>query len=200
MCLTNNTNNNNKKPKLGAVVMNCNPFTYGHQYLIDIASRLVDLLYVFVVEEDKSIFPFKDRFAMVNEGTKQYVNVIVIPSGSFMISSVTFPGYFTKDTPTGESYDDFLDLKIFAHYISPAFGISVRFVGEEPFDKVTGQYNYDMKIILKETEIDVIEIPRKKFGNEFISATKVRRLLKEKDYNSLKNYLPETTIQKLVLE
>ena len=192
--------NNNRKPKTGAVVMNCNPFTHGHKYLIDTASRLVDLLYVFVVEEDKSIFSFKDRFDMVKEGIQEYGNVIAIPSGSFMISSVTFPGYFMKDTPTGESYDDFLDLKIFAHYISPAFGINVRFVGEEPFDKVTRQYNYDMKIILEETGIDVIEIPRKKFGNEFISATKVRKLLKEKDYNSLKNYLPETTISKLILK
>ncbi|MCI9079902.1 MAG: adenylyltransferase/cytidyltransferase family protein [Lachnospiraceae bacterium] len=186
-----------RKAKAGAVVMNCNPFTYGHQYLIETASRLVDLLYVFVVEEDKSIFTFEDRFNMVKEGTKQYNNVIVIPSGGFMISSVTFPGYFMKDTPTGKSYDDFLDLKIFAHYIAVAFGITMRFVGEEPYDKVTAQYNNDMKVLLKETGITVIEIPRKRFGSDFISATKVRKLIEKKDYISLKNYLPETTIKEL---
>lgn len=197
ICEMSGLGGDNNKPKIGAVVMNCNPFTYGHQYLIETASRLVDLLYVFVVEENKSIFSFKDRFYMVKEGVKQYNNVVVIPSGSFMISSVTFPGYFMKDTPTGESYDDFLDLKIFAHYISPAFGIIARFVGEEPFDRVTAQYNCDMKVLLKEAGIDVIEIPRKKFSNSFISATKVREILKEKDYNLLKNYLPETTMQKI---
>ena len=189
--------NNISKSKTGAVVMNCNPFTYGHQYLVDIASHLVDLLYIFVVEEDKSVFPFKERFDMVKEGTKQYNNAIVLPSGGFMVSSVTFPGYFMKDTPTGKSYDDFLDLKIFANYIAPVFGISVRFVGEEPFDRVTAQYNHDMKIILKEAGIDVIEVPRKKSGGEFISATNVRKILEEKDYVSLKNYLPETTLKKL---
>ena len=183
--------------KIGAIVMNCNPFTYGHQYLIDTASRLVDLLYIFVVEEDKSVFCFEKRFSMVKEGTKQYDNVIVLPSGNFMISSVTFPGYFLKEMPTEESYDDFLDLKIFTHYIAPGFAINFRFVGEEPLDKVTAQYNYDMKEILNIAGITVIEIPRKKIGDEFISATKVRKLLKEGNYNLLKNYIPETTMKYL---
>ena len=44
-----NLHNTDEKPKIGAIVMNCNPFTYGHEYLIDIASKLVDLLFVFVV-------------------------------------------------------------------------------------------------------------------------------------------------------
>lgn len=183
--------------KTGAIVMNCNPFTYGHQYLIDTASKLVNLLYIFVVEEDKSVFSFEKRFLMVKEGTKQYDNVIVIPSGSFMISSVTFPGYFLKERPTEESYDDFLDLKIFAHYIAPGFAINFRFVGEEPLDNVTAQYNCDMKEILNVAGINVVEIPRKKFGKEFISATKVRKLLKEKNYNLLKHYIPETTMKYL---
>lgn len=192
-----NYKRSNNKFKIGAIVMNCNPFTYGHQYLIETASRMAGLLYIFVVEEDKSVFSFKDRFYMVKEGTKYYNNVIVISSGGFMISSVTFPGYFMKDTPVGNVYDDFLDLKIFAHYIAPAFGISTRFVGEEPLDKVTAQYNHDMEVILKESGIDVIEIPRNKLNGEYISATKVRKLLKKKDYIALKDYLPETTIQKL---
>ncbi len=198
--IQNNSSGFNRISKAGAVVMNCNPFTYGHQYLIDTVSRLVNVLYVFVVEEDKSVFSFNERFDMVCEGTKQYANVVVLPSGKFMISSATFPGYFMKDTPIDNSYDDFLDLKIFAHYIAPAFGIETRFVGEEPFDRVTAQYNYDMQIILKEAGIDVIEIPRKMLiDGEIISATKARKFLKEKDYISLKDYLPETTIQRLRL-
>jgi len=189
--------NTNKKPKIGAVVMNCNPFTYGHQYLIDTASKLVDLLFVFVVEENKSFFSFEDRFSMVKDATKEYNNVIVLPSGKFMISSVTFPGYFFKEKPTEKCYDDFLDLSIFAYYISPGFGINIRFVGEEPFDKITSQYNYDMKKILKNAKIDIIEIPRKKIDNKIISATKVRELLKKRKYDLLEKYVPKTTIKYL---
>lgn len=192
-----NIQNINKQLKIGAIVMNCNPFTYGHQYLIDTASRLVDLLFVFVVEENKSAFSFDVRFSMVRDGTKKYNNVIVLPSGGFMISSVTFSGYFFKENPTEKCYDDFLDLKIFVHYIAPGFKINVRFVGEEPLDRVTAQYNYDMKKILKDARIDVIEVPRKKINNEIISATRVRELLKEERYDLLEKYLPKTTIKYL---
>lgn len=184
-----------KKNKVGAIVMNCNPFTYGHQYLVETASRLVDLLYIFVVEEDKSVFPFTERIRMVEEGVKQFQNVVVFPSGKFMISTITFPGYFLKDSPTRECYDTFLDLKIFARYIAPEFGISMRFVGEELTDKVTAQYNIDMKEILSGAGIDVIEIPRKRCGEEIISASKVRKLLRERDYNALGKYVPSTTMK-----
>ncbi len=192
-----NVQNIDKQLKIGAIVMNCNPFTYGHQYLIDTASKLVDLLLVFVVEESKSVFSFDVRFSMVRDGTKEYDNVIVLPSGGFMISSVTFPGYFFKEKPTEKSYDDFLDLKIFVNYIAPSFKINIRFVGEEPLDKVTAQYNYDMKKILKDAKIDVIEVPRKRIDNEIISATKVRELLKKGNYNLLEKYVPKTTIKYL---
>lgn len=181
--------------KSGAIVMNCNPFTYGHKYLIETASRLVDILYIFVVEEDKSVFPFADRIQMVQEGTKDFANVVVLPSGKFMISSVTFPGYFTKGSSGKKYYDSFLDLKIFAHYIAPSLGISLRFVGEEPFDQVTSQYNCDMKLILEEQGITVIEIPRKKLENEVISATRVRSLMEAGEYSLLQKLVPDSTFQ-----
>lgn len=183
--------------KTGAIVMNCNPFTYGHLYLAELASRLVDVLYIFVVEEDKSFFSFADRFYMVQEGVKDIKNILVLPSGKFMISSLTFSGYFMKERPECDCLDSFLDLKIFAYYIAPAFGITVRFVGEEPFDRVTAQYNRDMKIILGEQAIDVLEIPRKRTleKHEIISATKVRSLMQKRNYDDLKGYVPESTIK-----
>lgn len=186
---------NNLLKKSGAIVMNCNPFTYGHQYLVETVSRLVDVLYIFVVEEDKSVFPFEERLCMVREGVKEFSNCLVLPSGKFMISSVTFPGYFVKDNPISTCYDSFLDLKIFAHYIAPALNISMRFVGEEPFDSVTRQYNCDMKKILNEQSIDVIEIPRKKFHDEIISATKVRSIMETGKYTLLQHYVPDSTVK-----
>lgn len=45
--------------KIGAIVMNCNPFTLGHRYLIETASKQVDTLYIFVVEENKSFLSLR---------------------------------------------------------------------------------------------------------------------------------------------
>ena len=65
--------------KCGAIVMNCNPFTKGHRYLIEQAAGQVDLLYIFVVEEDKSTFKFEDRIEMVRRGTVDLDKVKVLP-------------------------------------------------------------------------------------------------------------------------
>ena len=82
------------RKKVGAIVMNCNPFTNGHKYLIETARNKVDVLLIFVLEEDKSYFSYKDRMTMVKLGTADMGNVYVVPSGKFMISALTFPEYF----------------------------------------------------------------------------------------------------------
>lgn len=181
--------------KVGAIVMNCTPFTYGHLYLVETASRLVDTLYIFVVQEDKSVFSFKERLKMVQDGVKELDNVIVLSGGDFMISTVTFPGYFMKEDPTNTCYDSYLDLKIFLHYIAPAFHISVRFVGTEPFDQVTAKYNYDMQSILGMGGVQVVEVPRKKSEGGVISATVVRKLLEERKWDELRSLVPDSTYQ-----
>ncbi len=66
---------------VGAVVMNCNPFTRGHEYLIDQARRRTEYLFVFVVEEDLSDVSFDDRFAIAQSNCKEMENVTVLPSG-----------------------------------------------------------------------------------------------------------------------
>lgn len=50
-----------KDGSVGAAVMNCNPFTLGHRYLIEQAAKECDRLYVFVLSEDKSRFSVADR-------------------------------------------------------------------------------------------------------------------------------------------
>ncbi len=113
------------KGKIGSIVMNCNPFTLGHKFLIEEASNLVDFLCVFVVEEDKSFFPFKDRLNLVCNNVKHIKNVKVIPSGKFIISSITFPEYFLKDSPKNVSFDTSMDVEFFAKNIAPVLNISV---------------------------------------------------------------------------
>ncbi len=189
-----------EKGTIGAIVMNCNPFTLGHLFLIETASHAVDYLYVFVVEEDRSVFPFKDRIRLVREGTAHLENVYVHRSGSFIISSTTFPEYFTKEASNTIDVDVSTDLEIFGKRIAPALGITKRFVGEEPFDLVTRRYNEDMKTTLPSYGIELIEIPRKTIEDQelVISATTVRKLLADKRFDELSRLVPETTLRYLM--
>lgn len=173
--------------KIGAIVMNCNPFTLGHRYLIEQACSQVDFLYIFVVEEDKSYFSFKDRIEMVKIGTKDLSNVIVVPSGKYIISTKTLPGYFYKEDKQGEEFDASEDLEIFAKIISPRLGISVRFVGTEPLDLYTNRYNMFMKQILPRYGINLVEIARKQSEGKYISASRVREALKNKNFKELES-------------
>lgn len=192
--IQNYSKENKEELKIGAIVMNCNPFTLGHRYLIETAASQVDCLYVFVVEEDKSVFPFSDRIQLVKEGTKDLGNVIVLPSGQFMISSLTFPEYFEKEKEKNVRIDSAMDLDIFGQHIAPVMGISIRFAGEEPKDMVTRQYNEGMREYLPQYGIQFVEIPRKKSGDTIISATTVRDCVRRGDYNELKKLVPECTL------
>lgn len=180
------------KGEIGSIVMNCNPFTKGHRYLIERASEQVKVLYVFVVEKDRSFFKFKDRLKMVEIGTADLKNVIVIPSGRYIISTETLPGYFEKEEKPFLQFDATQDLKIFSDIIAKEFNITVRFAGEEPIDAFTNHYNEAMKKFLPVHGIRFVEVPRKKINGDVISATKVRRCIVEKKYDELKDLvLPE---------
>lgn len=180
----------------GGIVMNCNPFTKGHRYLIEYAAAKVKTLFIFVVEENKSFFTFEDRFAMVKEGTKDLENVVVVPSGAFIISAMTFPEYFLKDYVREKNFDVSLDVEIFAKYIAPSLKITTRFVGEEPFDPVTENYNETMKRILPRYGMTLTEIPRLKRGDsEVINATQVRKLLENGELERILDYVPKTTYE-----
>ena len=175
--------------------MNCNPFTLGHEYLIEYAAKKVKKLYIFVVEEDKSEFKFADRFELVKRGVKKFSNVEVLPSGKFIISQQTFSGYFNKENLQDVAVDSSEDVEIFARDIAPSLGITVRFVGEEPEDSVTRQYNENMRRILPQYNIDFCEIPRREINGEVISAKKVRAALKVGDFDTIKKLVPKTTLK-----
>lgn len=178
----------------GAIVMNCNPFTRGHRYLIEYAAQRVGRLFVFVLQEDRSFFKFADRLAMVERGTADIANVIVLPSREFMISTMTFPEYFIKDYAQSIEIDTSGDLLIFSQHIAPALGISVRFAGEEPLDAVTRAYNRRMRELLPAYGIRFDEIPRLRTEDKaIVSASEVRKLLQDGRYEELKKYVPDTT-------
>jgi [citrate (pro-3S)-lyase] ligase len=177
----------------GAVVMNCNPFTLGHRYLVERAAHEVDILYVFVVEEDRSFFPFEDRFRLVEEGLSDLKNVKALRGGKFIISTVTFPEYFAKDSAREVAIDASLDLELFVRYIAPVLGIETRFAGSEPLDPVTAQYNRAMREKLPSRGVRFVEFERILNEGEPISASRVRALLEEKNFNAVRALTPDVT-------
>ena len=177
----------------GAIVMNCNPFTLGHRYLIKKAASGVDRLVVFVLEEDRSFFPFADRFRLVREGVSDLENVRVVRSGKFIISTLTFPIYFTKDNPDLASFDASRDLAFFGQYIAPALGITKRFVGTEPTCPVTSEYNRQLRAKLPGYGVEVTEIVRKEADGAPISASRVRKYLSENNLEAIRSLVPPST-------
>lgn len=162
---------------IGAIVMNANPFTKGHRYLVEQAAARCDVLHIFVVEEDRSAFPFAHRLKLVEAGTSDLSNVRVHPGGPHIISDATFPRYFLKETDDAAVMQTELDAQVFANAIAPALNITVRFVGTEPNCGLTDQYNRSMQAVLPQYGIRLVEIPRIESGEQAISASRVRAML-----------------------
>ena len=182
-----------KYNNIGSIVMNCNPFTKGHLYLIEEAAKKVDYLIIFVVSEDLSTFSFEERFSMVLANTKHLSNVLVVPSGHMILSQRCFPEYFKKEIDSDIDSNIRNDLEIFAKVIAPRLNIKYRFVGEELSDQVTEKYNILMKEILPENGIELIELPRKEVDNKIISASLVRELISNNNLDELDKYIPSKT-------
>lgn len=183
---------------IGSIVVNCNPFTLGHQYLIETAAKECSYLIVFVVAEDRSLFPTDIRYQLVKAGTKHLDNVIVLKGGDYIISSATFPRYFMKEFDDISLRQARLDVTIFGEHIAPALGIKRRYVGEEPFDLVTNSYNQAMKEILIPKGIELVVIPRKDVNGVPISASKVRALIREEKMYDVMDLVPPTTYSFLI--
>ena len=177
----------------GAIVMNANPFTLGHQYLVETAASRCDTLHLFLLSEDASLVPFGVRKQLVQAGTAHLKNVVLHDSGPYIISNATFPSYFLKDDAAVIQGHAKLDLTIFVR-IARALGVTVRFVGEEPTSQVTGLYNEIMAAQLPENGIDCVILPRKEALGKAISASTVRAALQAGDWQTLSQLVPQTTL------
>lgn len=180
--------------KIGAVIMNANPFTLGHRYLVEQAAAAVDLLHVFVVSEDASLVPFSVRRQLVAEGSADLPNVICHETGPYMISNTTFPSYFLKDSDTVIRSHAKLDIQVFLR-IAKALSVTDRFVGEEPFSQVTGIYNQVMAEELASAGLNCHVIPRKADEDGAISASEVRCLIRDGNFEALKKKVPACTFR-----
>lgn len=195
-----------RSSKKGVIVMNANPFTRGHRYLIEQAARQVDHLFVMTVKEDLSMFGYEERLAMIQAGCRELNNVSVVEGSDYAISATTFPTYFLKQLSDASDTQMTLDLDLFARHIAPALQASVRFVGSEPTDRLTRRYNELMEQLLPEKGIEVIEIERLLMPSESdeieqdtaISASAVRRFLNEGSLLKAAALVPPTTLPYLI--
>ena len=185
---------NTTPPRGGVVVMNCNPFTLGHRYLIEQAAKQVERLYVMVVREDCSLFAYTERKAMVERGVADIENVNVIDGSDYAISRATFPTYFLKRLDDAADTQMLLDLDLFRRHIAPALGATVRFVGTEPTDQLTRRYNQLMHEALK----DVRETARLEKDGNAVSASRVRKAMEEGDMNTIRQLVPPTTLPYII--
>ena len=178
----------------GAIVMNADPFTLGHRYLVETACAQCERLNVFVLSSEASHVPARARLQLVREGCHDLANVQVVEGGDYIISGATFPDYFFKDKNEAALAYARLDATLFAQRIAPACGIQTRFAGEEPLDPMTAAYNETLCANLPQNGIEVRVIPRKMIDGEPISASRVRALWSEARYDEIAPLVPQTTL------
>jgi len=190
-----------KTEQVAAIVVNCNPFTNGHKYLIEKAAAENELLYLIVVEEDRSAFPFAVRWELIKRGIAHLPNVVMVKGGEYVVSGAIFPAYFLKNEAISlimEKQAE-LDVNIFGKYIIPKLGIKRRYVGTENYCPTTEAYNAAMHKLLPAYGVQVIELERKSIGTDtnnepnYISASKVREAIRTDQLNDVLDFLPEST-------
>ncbi len=181
----------------GCVVINANPLTKGHLHLIRNARSFHDELIVFVVSEDRSFFPFEDRFAIITETLADEPNIHVVPTLDYLVSFATFPKYFQKHEQKIKTEHALIDVLTFKQHYMKIFNIKKRYVGKEPYSPMTDTYNATMKQYLDDK---LVVIERKTLDDNPISASTVRKLLKKNGLKAIRNYVPEATYRYLQSE
>ena len=166
-----------REGRCAAVVMNANPFTLGHRYLIETAARENDFVHLFLLSEEAGPIPFAVRKKLVQAGVADLGNVIFHESGPYIISSATFPSYFLRDEDDAILAHARLDLAVFEK-IAAALNLSARYVGEEKSSHVTALYNRTMA---------------EQADGETVSASTVRQAIHDGRLEDYRQLLPQTT-------
>lgn len=178
----------------GCIVMNANPFTKGHRYLVEQACKSCNHLHLFVVSEDLSLVPYLVRLRLIKEGTSDLDKVLIHESGSYIISNATFPSYFLKDDEDVMHVHATLDAQLFT-LIAQALNITVRFVGTEPTSVVTNIYNQVLGSLLPKAGLQLEVISRLEIDGKPVSASSARKAICSGDFDLLKTLVPETTYE-----
>lgn len=168
--------------RCGVVVMNANPLTWGHDYLVRAACSDCDKLYIIPVGDEGQLFTYAERYQALSSAFLDELKVEVLPCSPYAISAATFPSYFLKETSEAATAQMELDLDIFTRHLAPALGVTVRYVGTEADDALTARYNDLMAKILPPKGIEVVAVPRLEEEGRPIRASQVRNYLSEGNF------------------
>ena len=118
----------------------------------------------------------QDRIKLVQRGVEDLPNVVVVPSGKYMVSAATFrlisQGKKTKSLRKQVWISRYLQPKLLYCLV-----LSGGMQGKEPYCQVTEAYNQAMLEILPRYGIDVKIIERLEVGGVQVSASQVRELI-----------------------
>ncbi len=183
---------------VGTVGMHGNPFTLGHRYLIETASKRVDKLFVLLIGDDLGIFSYAERFAMAVDATRDLQNVTIVSGGPFQATRNVFQGYFLRIEPSEMKDDALDDTLIYAEIIAKRLGVTYRFLGDERHNPKMSFFNELMLETLPKYGINAIEIPRLAIDGKSISASTSRDAARDGDVDTLLKNVPETTLKYLI--
>lgn len=184
-----------------AVVFNSNPLTIGGRYLAEIASRRSKRVILFVIQgktdsgshgnhEEKIIeFPFEKRFAMTKAALSDLGNVLVIPSGPYLIGRDDYPAGYLSGSLGAAHAHGFLDGMVFCH-ICRALGIKNAYAGDEPRDEMSEIHLNTLRQICAQSGIVLKVAERKRIGDKYISSSLVRKALSSGDMETVGNLVP----------
>jgi [citrate (pro-3S)-lyase] ligase len=178
----------------GCIVLNANPFTRGHRWLVEQALSRCGQLFLIVLDDPRTIFAPQVRRELVRQGCADLANVTVLGGGDYVISAGTFPRYFLKQADTVARTQAQLDLALFIGHIAPALGVVARFAGEEPLDPLTALYNRAMASLLPPAGIAFTEFPRLRDDTAVISASRVRQAFFTGRLDEIAHCVPQTTL------
>lgn len=181
-----------------AIVMNANPITRGHAYLIETAAKANPVVYVFVLSAERSLFAADERLTLVRKVAARWPNVVVLPTNDYMVSNTTFPSYFLKERADADvaAVQARLDAALFKQAIAPVLGITRRYVGEEPLSPVTAIYNRELAATFG-SEIELILVPRLMIDGDVVSATRVRAAMAQQDWKTVQQLVYPEVYQEI---
>ncbi len=182
-----------KSSTVGAIIMSGNPFHKGHRYLIEQAKKYVELIIIFVIDDDSFMFSFEERYKMVVEGTKEINNILVVPNGDFIFSRNNIQEYYLQHYWITTALNAEYDLNVFADYIAEPLHITHRFVGADPQGRIKRTYYETMRRILPQKGISLVEIPRMMIEGEIVNSTQVHKYLANREYDKVFSLVPEST-------
>ena len=190
------------------VIINANPFTAGHRYLAEIASRRSSRVLVMVIqgkpesggkgnhENTGIVFPFKERLEMTRRCLSDLINVTVIPSGPYVISRDDFPEGFLSNVMGRVPAHAVLDSMVICH-ICRALGIRKVFAGDEPRDEMSEIHLNALRSACADAGIMLRVAERKRLGEKYISSSLVRQDIADGKTDEVRLLVPEEVLKYL---